>query len=350
MPESFQQNYSASSVNWRKTLRQNTHRTWVVIGLFFVIYAGIGVLLDLFTYSSTYPTATIPTLFSALIEGDLFPTITLIMLAVAGVSLFVSYALYDKLMLLGTDYHEVTPNSTKNLAEKQLYNVLEEMKLAAGLRYMPRLFIINADYMNAFASGYSEKSAMIAITRGLLQKLNRDELQAVMAHELSHIRHLDIKLTLTASLLANLTIMVLDIFFYQAMFSRRANDNQRSRNNLAAIIVLLRYLLPIINVLLLLYLSRKRELMADAGCVELMRTNQPLAQALLKIATDHEQHRDEYTAAYQSTPHENVRREAYLFDPLAAGIRSVTSISDIFSTHPSLDERLTALGFKRRQS
>jgi heat shock protein HtpX len=344
----MQSNYTASSVNWRKTLRQNTYRTWLVIALFFVIYTAIGVLLDLFTYSSTYPTASIPTLLTALIDGDLFPTITLIMLAVAGISLLVSYALYDKLMLLGTNYHEVTPTSHKTLEEKQLYNVLEEMKLAAGLRYMPRLFIIDADYMNAFASGYSEKSAMVAITRGLLQKLNRDELQAVMAHELSHIRHLDIKLTLTASLLANLTIMVLDIFFYQAMFSRRSGNNQRSRNNLAVIIMLLRYLLPIINVLLLLYLSRKRELMADAGCVELMRTNQPLASALIKIATDHQQHRDQYAAAYQTTPHENVRREAYLFDPHEAGISAISSISDMFSTHPSLDERLNALGFKRR--
>src|SRR5207249_9969496 len=131
------------------------------------------------------------------------------------------------LMLLGTEYHEITPTSAQNVAEQQLYNVVEEMKIAAGLRYMPRVFIIDADYMNAFASGYSEKSAIMAITRGLLQKLNRDELQAVMAHELSHIRHLDIKLTLTASLLANLSTLVLDMFFYNAIF---AGGNRESNN------------------------------------------------------------------------------------------------------------------------
>src|SRR5436189_6418504 len=101
------------------------------------------------------------------------------------------------------------------------------MKIAAGLQYMPRVFIIEADYMNAFASGYSEKSAMVAITRGLMEKLNRSELQAVMAHELSHIRHNDIKLKLMASVLANLMIMELDIFFYNAIFSRRNNDERR---------------------------------------------------------------------------------------------------------------------------
>jgi heat shock protein HtpX len=254
-------------------------------------------------------------------------------------------------MLLGTEYHEITPETAQSLEEKQLYNTVEEMKIAAGLKYMPKVFIIDADYMNAFASGYSEKSAMVAITRGLMQKLNRDELQAVMAHELSHIRHMDIKLTLTASLLANLMVIVLDLFFYNAIFSNNRNsEDDRGRNGLMIIIIVLRYLLPIINVLLLLYLSRTRELMADAGCVELMRTNEPLARALLKINDDHQEHKDAYNQAYQQTPHENVRREAYIFDPVQAGIESTSSVSDFFSTHPSLETRLQALGYKKKQS
>src|SRR3990167_1703273 len=337
-----------TTTDWRKTLRQNHSRTFIIIALFFLIYCAIGLIVDLYLYSGSYPDASLSDLFIALLSFQLFPIATLIMLAIASISLFICYILYDKLMLLGTNYHEITPQSAQNLTEKQLYNVVEEMKIAAGLRYMPKVFIIDADYMNAFASGYSEKSAMVAITRGLMEKLNRDELQAVMAHELSHIRHLDIKLTLTASLLANMTLIVLDIFFYNAMFSSRGNsEDNRSRNTLAAIIILLRYVLPIISVLLLLYLSRTRELMADAGCVELMRANQPLASALLKISDDHAAHRDEYNTAYQQTPHENVRREAYIFDPVQAGIESATSVSDFFSTHPSLETRLQALGIKK---
>lgn len=345
------QDYTTSTADWRKTLRQNNLRTYIVIGLFFLIYCGIGLLIDMFLYSSAYPYATIPQLLNALLTFKLTPIATLIMLGISGLSLLMSYALYDKLMLLGTEYHEITPTTAQNTEEKQLYNVVEEMKIAAGLRYMPKVYIIDADYMNAFASGYSEKSAMVAITRGLMQKLNRDELQAVMAHELSHIRHLDIKLTLTASLLSNLTIMALDVFFYNAMFSSR-NDSEenRSRNSLATIIIILRYLLPIISVIMLLYLSRTRELMADAGCVELMRTNEPLASALLKINADHVQHRAQYTRDYANTPHENVRRESYLYDPEEAGIKSMTSVSDIFSTHPSLEKRLAALGFKKKIS
>lgn len=341
-------NYAATTADWRGTLRKNNFRTRVVIILFFLIYSSIGMLVDMYMATAIYPQASIGQLFHALITLQIFPVATCVMLVIAGISLFISYSLYDKLMLMGTEYHEITPQTAQNVAEQQLYNVVEEMKIAAGLRYMPRVFIINADYMNAFASGYSEKSAMVAITRGLMEKLNRDEMQAVMAHELSHIRHLDIKLTLTASLLANLSIMVLDVLFYNAIFSNRRSSENRSRNSLLTIIIILRYLLPVINILLLLYLSRTRELMADAGCVELMRTNQPLASALIKISDDHTNNRDAYSAAYSNTPHEQVRREAYIYDPTETGIQALTSISDMVSTHPSLEERLSALGYKKR--
>src|SRR5665648_514145 len=130
------------------------------------------------------------------------------MTAVAIIALWVTYTWYDKIMLLGTTYHEVTPETARTNEEKQLYNVVEEMKVAAGLGFMPKVFIIEADYMNAFASGFSERSAMVAITRGLMQKLDRSEMQAVMAHELSHIRHQDIKLTLMASILSNIMLIV----------------------------------------------------------------------------------------------------------------------------------------------
>lgn len=342
--------YTETHSDWRKTLRQNNNRTRVVIVLFFLIYAAIGLLVDMFLHSSAFSQATIPELFFGLITLQIFPLATLVMIAIAAISIYISFMMYDKLMLLGTEYHEVKPETVQNPVEQRLYNIVEEMKVAAGMRYMPKVYIIDADYMNAFASGYSEKSAMIAITRGLMEKLNRDELQAVVAHELSHIRHLDIKLTMMASLLANMMIIILDVFFYNAMFSRRGDTVEgRSRNVLSGFIILLRYLLPLITALLLLYLSRKRELMADAGCVELMRDNRPLASALIKISDDHHQNHAQYNAEYQHTPHENVRREAYIFDPRRAGFLDITSITDLFSTHPSLEQRLAALGFKKEK-
>lgn len=338
--------YSAIAADWRKQLKHNNRKTYMVIGLFFAIYIALGLLVDTYMYSSTYRDVPLSGIFQALLTLKLFPVCTCVMIGVAGLSLLVTFAFHDKLMLLGTDYREITPETAANLMDKQLYNVVEEMKIAAGLQYMPKVYMIEADYMNAFASGFSEKSAMIAITRGLAQKLNRSELQAVMAHELSHIRHMDIKLTLMASVLANLMIMVLDIFFYSAILSR--NNRDERRNGLAVIIMILRYVLPIINIALLLYLSRTREYMADAGSVELMRDNQSLASALLKIQGDHEENKEKYDVEYQQTPHENVRREAYIFDPVKAGIESTSSLSDFFSTHPNIQDRLAAIGFKKR--
>ena len=112
-------------------------------------------------------------------------------------------------------------------------------------------------------------------------------------------------------------------------------------------IILLRYLLPVITVILLLYLSRTREYMADAGAVELTRDNTPLAKALLKINSDHQQHQDEYARDYRSTAHEDLRFAAYIFEPTQMGISLQNSVASLFSTHPLLKDRLKALGFER---
>lgn len=344
------QDFHATSSSWRDTLKKNRFRTRLVILTFIAIYIALGLLVDVYLQSGHYPGVPLGKIFNALITFRLFPSATLVIGGIALLSLWVTYALYDRIMLLGTEYREINEQTAQDLTDTQLLNIVDEMRLAAALRYRPRVFIIEAEYMNAFASGYSEKSAMIAITRGLLQKLNRDELTAVIAHELSHIRHLDIKLTLMASVLSNLTLIVVDILFYSALFSGRGErDDDRSRNNLLWIIVLIRYLLPLVTVLLMLYLSRTREYMADAGSVELMRSNEPLARALLKIQGDHETHHDRYAAAYQQTPHESVRREAYIFDPILQGVAGAQGPTDLFSTHPGILKRLAALGFKLKQ-
>lgn len=334
--------YQAKVTNWRGQLRKNEQKTLKVILIFFLVYASVGLVTDVFLLLSQYPQVGFGNALKALLTLQVTPWATLIMLAVAVVSLLITYAMYDRIMLLGTDSHEVTPETAKDMQERQLYNTVEEMKVAAGMRYMPKVFIIEADYMNAFASGYSEKSAMVAITRGLLNKLDRPELQAVMAHELSHIRHHDIKLTLMVAVLSNIMLLVIDILFYNVLYSK----DRKGDNRFLFVIILLRYILPIITVILALYLSRTREYMADAGAVELMRDNEPMARALLKISQDHAEHAEEYHEAYGQTPHEEVRQASYLFDP--SGLDPVKSLNNLFSTHPSIDDRLKALGFAKK--
>lgn len=349
---------TSHAIDWREQLRENSAKTRWVIAIFVLLYISVGLLIDLFIHISGY-TQIVTTngiyqspmafeqLFIALITFKVIPWATLIASGIAIISLLITFTMYDRIMLLGTEYLEITQENTDPQAQ-QLYNVVEEMKVAAGMHYMPRIYIINADYMNAFASGYSEKSAMVAITKGLLDKLDRSELQAVMAHELSHIRHGDIKLTLTTTVLSNLMLIMLDVLFYNALFSSRRRE-ERGGNVLVVIIVLARYLLPIITALLMLYLSRTREYMADAGCVELQRDREPLIRALLKIENDHEVHADQYTAAYNQTAHENVRRAAYIFDPVSAGLHVKEGLSELFSTHPSMEKRLAALGYQQSQ-
>ena len=338
--------YESSAADWRAQLRRNERRTRGVIFSFLALFIGVGLVVDTFILQNTYPGATLSQCFMALVTFRVFPLATFILSVIAGVSLLITFFMHDTIMLLGTNSREITPETAANLDEKKLYNVVEEMKVAAGLHYMPKVYIIDADYMNAFASGYSEKSAMVAITRGLMQKLDRAELQAVMAHELSHIRHHDIKLTLTVAVLSNILLIAIDMIFYSVVFGR-GGDSKREDNRFVIVIIVLRYLLPLITVALALFLSRTREYMADAGSVELMRDNDPMARALLKISQDHAVHAEQYAHDYGQTPHEQVRQASYLFDP--SGLDPVKSLSSAFSTHPSIEERLRALGFKRRE-
>lgn len=342
----------SQAADWRRQLRINQRRSnWVII-LFFLIYLIIGFIIDVLMQDkgSAVNASALSLAATNLLTLKAIPVFTLIFGAIAAISLLITFKLHDTLMLLGTNYIEVTAEST-DLTQKQLYNVVEEMKVAAGLRYMPRVYIIEADYMNAFASGYSEKSAMVAITRGLMTKLNRAELQAVMAHELSHIRHQDIKLTLMASVLANLILIAIDLIFRGMLYSSMGNNDRRRNNNaLLIVIMVLRFVLPLITILLTLYLSRSRELMADAGSVELVRSGEPLANALLKIHQDHTNNAPQYQKAYQGTAHEDVRLQAYIYAPAYAKISATSTLGQLFSTHPSLDVRLAALGFKRDKS
>lgn len=335
----------ATTVDWRRQLQLNKTKTrWVIVS-FILIYLAVGLLVD-FVIQVEMVGQDVSYVLARLVAGDFVPYSMLIMGGIAVLAIMITYALYDKIMLLGTNSKLITPNTAMDQKETQLYNVVEEMKIAAGLHYMPQIHIIEANYMNAFATGYSEKSALVAITRGLLNKLDRNELMAVMAHELSHVRHMDIKLTLTVAVLSNIMLIVSDIFFYRPMFNN--GRSERRGNGLIIFVMLLRYLLPLITMLLTLYLSRTREYMADAGCVELMRDNEPLARALIKIHEDHEINRETYKHEYGETAHEDIRRAAYLYDPVKAGIEPVNDITSLFSTHPKLSDRLKAIGIRRK--
>jgi heat shock protein HtpX len=337
--------FVSTGSDWRASLAANNRKTFWVITLFLGIYIGLGLCIDGLLVSAQYANLSVQQIVYLLLTLQIYPIATFIMSAIAAVSISVTFVFHDSIMLLGTEYREITADAVDS-QDRQLYNIIDELRIASSLAYMPRIYIIEADYMNAFASGYSEKSALVAITTRLLQQLTRSETQAVMAHEMSHIRHMDIKLTLMSSVLANIMVIALDVVFWNLMNTRK---RENADNRFAMVLLLLRYILPALNVLLLLYLSRTREYMADAGAVELMRDNASLASALLKIQNDHVQNQDAQAQAYGQTPHENVRREAYIFDPTQAGFLNTANLSDLFSTHPNLADRLAAIGFVQKK-
>ncbi len=351
---STKDNLQYGSVNWREVVRKNTRKTYFVIATFLVVFFLLGIFVDIVwrysefanNYYSQYGRELpISEVFMSLATFQIPPIATMVISAATIVWIFITFSMYDKIMLSGTDYKEITADNHDPLA-RRVYNVVEEMKVAAGMRYMPKVFLIEVDYMNAFASGYSEKSAMVAISTKLANALTRDELQAVMAHELTHIRNQDIKLNLFTMVLSNMMLIIMDMLFYSALFGGNSN-NRNSRNNNAAaffiIIMILRYMLQIFTIFIMLFLSRTREYMADAGAVELMRTNTPMANSLLKIANDAKS--VEAQQSYKHNKNENLRRASYIFDPLSAGI-SRGDMSDFFSTHPSIEKRLESIGIK----
>ena len=221
----------------------------------------------------------------------------------------------------------------------QLYNVVEEMAIAGGLP-VPKVYIIPDPAPNAFATGRTPKTASVAVTAGLLGRLNRDELQGVIAHEMSHILHRDILFVTLAGIMLGSVILLSQVFlrstFYGSLGSRRRySSGSRGSGQAAAIMLIIALvaaiLAPIMTQLLYFALSRRREYLADAGSARLTRYPEGLASALEKIAGDPS---PPLAAANQVTA------PMYIVNPLT---KKGFSLADLTSTHPPTSERIRIL-------
>lgn len=219
--------------------------------------------------------------------------------------------------------------------DQVLDNVVEEVAIAAGLP-KPKIYVIDDDAPNAFATGLTPKEGVIAVTTGLIGKLNRDELQGVVAHEMSHIRNNDVKFMTCLALIAGLIPMLADVLLRMQWFGGgRRNSRDRDDNQLGAIFMIvglvLSILAPLFAVLLEMAVSRKREFLADASAAELTRYPEGLANALRKISADPVP----FSHANRATQHMYIINPRYL-----RGARGGTSL---FDSHPSTEERIRAL-------
>lgn len=229
----------------------------------------------------------------------------------------------------------LTMSRAKRIEKKdhpQLFNVVDELAIAGGLP-MPAIYIIDDSAPNAFATGRDPEHASVAITTGLLDKLSRDELQGVMAHELSHVGNRDILFAMMVGIMVGSIVLVSD-FFLRSVFWSRGGRKRNQKGSAGAIMLVVALLFaifaPLFAKLLQLAVSRQREYLADASAVKLTRYPEGLASALEKIAGDNEV----LEVANRATQHLYIVNPIKPFEKRAKGL---------FSTHPPLEERVSRI-------
>ena len=236
---------------------------------------------------------------------------------------FGSYWFSDKIVLRMYNAQAVSENEAP-----ELYAMVKNLALKASMP-MPRVYIIPGDTPNAFATGRNEQHAVVAVTEGILRILGRDELEGVIAHELSHIRNGDILIGSIAATLAGAIVMLANMAQWAAMFGGAGRDDDEGGGSNIVGLILMAVLAPIAATLIQMAISRSREYLADAGGAKISGKPYGLAGALEKLSL-----------ASQTMPMKANPSTAHMFivNPLTG-----RSLMNLFSTHPSIEERIARL-------
>lgn len=283
---------------------KNTRLTWIYITGFLVFVIGVGYV------------------FSQAMGNSVILYIAVIFAVAMS---FGSYWWSDKIVLGMSGAKEV-----KFEDNKELYRLVENLCITAGLP-VPKIYIIQDSAPNAFAAGRDPEHGVICLTSGIIEKLERSELEGVIAHELSHIGNRDILISTVVVVLVGFTALLADWFRHWAFFGGRGRDNDRGGQFQMIIIiaaVALSILAPIAAVLMQMAISRKREFLADASGALLTRYPEGLARALEKISADPEK----LKAANRATAH------LFIANPFRG-----KKVSKLFMTHPPIEERVAKL-------
>jgi len=286
----------------------NIRRTWILFTLFLVIVIGIG-----WVFSQIYGN---PSILYLAVIFSIFMNV-------------LAYWYSDKIVL---GMARATLIEKKDAPE--LYNVVENLCITAGLP-MPKIYLVNEAQPNAFATGRNPEHAVIAVTEGLLQKLNRTELEGVLAHELSHIGNRDMLLSTVIVVLVGFISILSDIFLRSRIFGGfRSRDKEEGQAGVILMLVgiALAILAPLSAMLIQLAISRRRESLADTSGALLTRYPEGLALALEKISSDNTPMR----AANNTTAH------LWLESPFK-GQKKISWLSKLFMTHPPIEDRIKAL-------
>lgn len=248
----------------------------------------------------------------------------------SGIFTLISYYNSDKIIL---SLSNAKPANKKD--HFAFYTATENLSHAAGLP-MPRLYVIEDSAMNAFATGRDPKHAVVVATTGILDRLDRTELEGVIAHELSHVQNYDIRLMAIVTILVGLITLLADMLLRASFYGggrRKKDDNSQLQVILIVAGIVLALLSPIIANLIKLAISRRREFLADAAGAKLTRYPEGLARALEKISAD----KEPLEVANKATAH------LYIENPLKNKHGSIGWFASLFNTHPPVKERIIAL-------
>lgn len=284
----------------------NIRKTWLYLSIFFVLILAIGWVIS--NYLGSFSIFWFALIFSVS-------------------SSFFSYWYSDKVVLFFTRAKPIEKSDNP-----ELYRIVENLCITAGLP-LPKIYILEEAQPNAFATGRDKNHAVIAVTRGLLEKMEKAELEGVVAHELSHIGNKDMLLQTIIVVLVGIIVMLTD-FFSRMSFWGRAQRREKEEGGNAIFFVIgifLMILAPILANLIKLAISRRREFLADESGALLTRYPEGLARALEKIAGD----QNPLSVASNATSH------LYIANPFRG--LGLNRVSNLFSTHPPIGERIKAL-------
>ena len=251
-----------------------------------------------------------------------FGTMIITSMLISFATAFTSYYFSDRIILSLSGAHEVIRKENP-----EIYNLVENICLAAGLP-TPKIYIIEDTAMNAFATGRDPKHGVVCLTTGIISRLNKQELEGVIAHELAHIGNFDIRLASLVSVMVGTTVLIAD-WISHGIFYSSGEDREISPLHLALLIIVL-ISAPVVATMIQLSISRNREYLADATAASLTRYPEGLASALEKISGD----KEVLEAANGATAH------LYISNPFS---NQKAIVSNLFSTHPPIEERIKRL-------
>ena len=259
-------------------------------------------------------------------RNSVFLSVVPFILIGVGIWLLIAWAGHAAFIRLATGAKQLDRRENK-----RVYNLVENLCISKGMK-MPKINIINDDSLNAFASGIDEKSYSITLSTGIINKLNDEELEGVIAHELSHIRNRDTRVLIISIIFVGIFAFLAEIAFRSLRFAGRGKKDSKGGGAIILIAIIITAVAYLISMLLRFGISRKREYLADAGAADMTKKPYALASALKKISAD------PYIEAVEN------RDIAQLFiDNPQVSNRKSGSWDNLFSTHPPIEKRIGLL-------